>query len=259
MKKRFLTLLSLLSLSSLLYGEPDLIPVGPFGGDVRSLAVHPANPSVVFLGTADGQIFLSEDFGGEWKKLIPGINRRELVIDSLEFHPDDPSTLYAGGWELKSNQGYLYRTRDLGQTWESISLGPFHSSVRAVAISPVDPDLIAVGINEGVIISQDGGQSWDRITRGYRSLYNVHSLAFHPHERDTLFVGTFRLAWKTRNLGKSWEPIHEGMFWDSDLFTILIHPKTPDIVFASACSGIYKSENAGTKWSRLREGLPDEA
>jgi hypothetical protein len=52
------------AMSSWGLSQPLVTPLGPYGGDVRSLAVHPKRPQVFFLGTSDGQIFISED-GGE--------------------------------------------------------------------------------------------------------------------------------------------------------------------------------------------------
>ncbi|MEE8348306.1 MAG: hypothetical protein V3R94_01965, partial [Acidobacteriota bacterium] len=245
--------------SSQLLGQVDVTPLGPFGGDVRSLVVHPQEPDVFFLGTSDGQIYVSKDSGENWGKLIPGINRRHLVVDNLAFDPSDPRTLYAATWELNSDKGWLWRSRDSGQSWEEVPLGRFRSAIRAIAIAPSDSQTIALGISEGVIVSRDGGQSWDRITRGYRSLYNAESLAFDPTDAETLYVGTWRLGWKTTNLGKKWNAIHEGMIFDSDMFSVLVNPEDPQILYASACTGIYRSGNGGLKWTKLKKGLPTEA
>ena len=239
--------------------QPRVTSLGPYGGDVRSLAVHPERPRVFFLGTSDGQIFVSEDGGGSWSKLAPGLNRRHLVIDNLAFDPLDPDTLYAATWELKSDKGWLFRTRDGGQTWQEISLKRFNSAIRAIAISPSDPQRIALGISEGVLLSLDRGQTWNRITRGYRSMYNVESLAFDPTDPDTLYVGTWHLGFKTTNLGKKWTAIHSGMISDSDMFALLVNPQKPEVLFSSACTGIYKSENGGLNWKKLKNGLPKEA
>jgi len=162
--------LFIVALSSWGLSQPRVTLLGPYGGDVRSLAVHPERPQVFFLGTSDGQIFVSEDRGGSWTKLAPGLDRRNLVIDNLAFDPLDPDTLYAATWELQSDKGWLFRTQDGGQTWQEISLKRFNSAIRAIAISPSDPQRIALGISEGVLLSLDGGQSWNRITRGYRSM-----------------------------------------------------------------------------------------
>ena len=252
-------LLSAVIVATSLQAEPELSPLGPYGGDVRSLAFHPERPDWIFLGTADGQLYRSKNGGDSWEKIRPGLDRRELVIDSLTFHPASPQILYAGGWELKSDRGALFKTVDGGNSWQRVDLGRYQSSIRAVAIASTNPEHIAVGITEGVVVSRDGGERWDRISRGYRSLYNVHSLAFHPTDENELFAGTWRLGWRTPNLGKKWERIQRGIYWDSHLFSIRIDPSNPDIVFAGACSGIYRSRDGGSQWMKLKNGLPSKA
>lgn len=251
--------LALVLAGSPLDGNTDARVLGPFGGDVRSLAVHPGNPDTYYLGTADGQIYISRDSGLSWSRIVPGLGRRDLVVDNLAFDPKDPSTLYAATWELKAARGQLFRSPNGGRKWEPLSTGRYDSTIRAMAIAPSDPAIIAIGILEGVLLSRDRGQTWDRITRGYRSLYNVDSLAFDDQDPPTLYVGTFHLAWKTSNFGRKWVPIHKGMASDSDLFAMVVEPGKPDIIYAGACSGIYKSDNGGEKWFRLKNGLPKEA
>ncbi len=235
------------------------LPIGPEGGDVRSLAVHPQKPDRFFLGTTHGEIYVSEDAGESWARLVPGIPHAHAVVDNLLFHPADPDTLYAACWDLKSNRGWLYRTRDSGESWESISLGRYNSTIRAIAIAPSEPNVLAVGITEGVLLSRDEGVTWERITRGYRSLYNVESLAFDPTDSSTIYVGTWRLGWKTTNGGEKWQAIHKGMHFDSDMFALLVDPRDPTRLYASACTGVYRSQNSGLEWAKLRNGLPNDA
>lgn len=250
---------ALLLTGSLFAGNMAARVLGPFGGDVRSLAVHPKNPEIYYLGTADGQIYVSRDSGLSWNRIMPGLGRRDLVVDNLAFDPTDPATLYAATWELKAARGRLFRSHDGGRGWEPLSLGRFDSTIRAMAIAPSNPSIIAIGILEGVLLSRDRGKTWDRITRGYRSLYNVDSLVFDDQDPPTLYVGTFHLAWKTSNFGRKWVPIHKGMAYDSDLFAMVVEPGNPDTIYAGACSGIYKSNNGGEKWFRLKNGLPKAA
>ena len=111
---------------------------------------------------------------------------------------------------------------------------------------------------EGALLSRDRGKTWDRITRGYRSLHNVDSLAFDDQNPPTLFVGTFHLAWKTANLGRKWVPIHKGMPMTATCSPWSWNPGKPDTIYAGL-PGIYKSDNGGVNWSRLKNGLPKEA
>jgi len=216
-------------------------------------------PERVYLGTADGQIYRSDDWAKSWRKLTPGIGRRELVVDAIAIAPDDPDRIWAGGWELKSDRGGLYTSPDGGDSWQRVDLGIYESSIRAVAVAPSNGDVVAVGITEGVLLSRDRGLTWNRVTRGYRSLYDVHSLVFDPLDSNLLYVGTWRLAWKTPDLGKTWQPIHEGMFWDSDLFSIQVSAHDREFLLAGACSGVYRSSDRGGRWERMKNGIPDAA
>ena len=251
--------LAILTFEAILTANNDILVLGPSGGDVRSLSVHPRNPETFYLGTADGQVYVSQNSGQRWARLEPGLGRRDLVVDNLTFDPRDPNTVYAATWEIRGNKGYLFRSFDGGKHWEMIPLGRYNSTIRAIAIAPSNPSIIAIGISEGVLLSKNAGNTWERISRGYRSLYNVESLAFDDQKLPTLYVGTWHLGWKTPNLGKKWQAIHKGMIDDSDLFSILVEPDNPDVLYASACTGIYKSDSGGTSWVRLKNGLPKEA
>ena len=251
---------AVLLLVSLLCADTlQITSLGPYGGDVRSLAVYPQRPNTIFLGTADGQIYRSDDIGENWIQLEPGLGRRDLVVDNLAFDPRHPDTLYAATWELKNDRGWLFRTRNGGRIWESVPLGRFQGAIRALAVAPSDPDVIAVGITRGVLLTVDGGQTWERITRGFRSLHYVESLAFDPVDSRALYVGTWHLGWKTENQGGKWQPIHRGMVDDSDIFSLLVDPRDPQVLYSSACTGIYKTSNRGDQWKRLKKGLPKKA
>src|SRR5262249_39781365 len=62
--------------------------VGPPGGDVRSMAADPRDPRVLYLGTADGIVYRSEDGGLAWRRLSPGFPRRGMSLDDLEVDKD---------------------------------------------------------------------------------------------------------------------------------------------------------------------------
>ena len=66
------TLLLIAALASPSAFAQTWVPVGPPGGDVRSLAADPRDPRVVYLGTADGILYRSDDSGRRWRRLDPG-------------------------------------------------------------------------------------------------------------------------------------------------------------------------------------------
>lgn len=101
-------------------------PHGPEGGSVLSLAIHPADPNLVFADT-DGTLFRSTDGGGSWAAIVidgfsPGLGYNRTVIS-----PADPNDIYAAS----------KRSVDGGTTWTS-------TDAINVAVDPTDPEILYV-------------------------------------------------------------------------------------------------------------------
>ena len=229
--------------------------VGPPGGTVISLAADPQNTSRLFLGTADGHVFASTDEGGHWQLASRIGTGQDDVITHIIIDPRDANRLYASTWTLYSGGGGVYRSDDGGRTWNIIGLP--HETVRALAQSSTNPDLLLAGALSGVYRSQDDGASWTKITPdNHPDLNRFDSVAFDPKDNNTIYAGTYHLPWKTSNGGKDWFPIVKGMIDDSDVMSIIVDPANSENVHATACSGIYHSTNSGTQWVKY-QGIPN--
>ncbi|MFZ0796009.1 MAG: transcriptional regulator [Candidatus Korobacteraceae bacterium] len=234
--------------------------IGPEGGDVRSLAYDPANPSHILLGTSAGQMFLSQDGGSSWAlfaHLGPG---DDYVLDHILFDPAHPATIYVAAWSLyNADEGDVFRSDDGGRTWHALP-GVHGKSIRALAMAPSDPNLLIIGALDGVFRSRNGGQTWERISpESHAEIKNIESLAIDPQNPDIIYAGTWHLPWKTEDGGASWHSISKGIAFDSDMFSIIVDPKNPSVVYASACSGMYKSLDKAEYFHRLSVGLPQWA
>ncbi len=232
--------------------------LGPSGGDVRSLGHDPANPSRVYLGTADGHIFGSRDAGDHWQLLGRVGPRLDSVVTAILVDPREPQTLYASTWTRDAPAGGgVFRSGDGGHNWRA--LGLTGQSVRALVQAPSDPNRLVAGTLEGVFASADDGGSWQRISpESNGELQNLDSVAVDPRDPDVLYVGTFHLPWKSADGGKTWNSIHDGMIDDSDVMSILVDRSSAQRVYASACSGIYRSDNGGGSWAKI-QGIPFSA
>jgi photosystem II stability/assembly factor-like uncharacterized protein len=231
-------------------------PVGPPGGDVRSLAADPRDPRLVYLGTADGMFYRSEDAGVTWQRQQPGFPWRGRSLDDLIVDPK--GTVLVGFWELDGAGGGVARSRDGGRTFEFLP-GIAGQAVRALAQSRSHPSILVVGTLSGVFRSRDGGATWRRISpEGHPDLRNVGSLAIDPADPDTMYIGTWHLPWKTTDGGRTWQPIATGMIDDSDVMTMTLDARDANFVYATACSGIYRSTDAAARWTRIR-GIPSSS
>lgn len=236
----------------------DWISLGPNGGDARTLTYDPSNPDRIYLGTSAGEMFLSVDGGVTWSRFAHFGDADDYVLDSVAVNPKNPNVIYVGAWSVENKGGDVYKSTDRGKTW-SVLPGMHGKSIRALALAPSDPNVIAVGALDGVYRSLDAGATWQRITPSSQAeLKNFESVTFDPTNVNAIYAGTWHLPWKTEDGGHTWSNIKEGIIDDSDVFSIIIDQKNPSVVYASACSGIYKSETAGAQFKKV-QGIPFSA
>ncbi len=236
---------------------------GPFGGDVTAMAIDPRDADRIWLGTSDGQIFRSTDGGNVWRRIRPGVKAPGLVVNVILFDSEKPGMIYAGMKPLldlndESNGGGVFISEDDGASWSALE-GMRGRSVRNIAQSAKDPNVLVAAARNGVYHTRDRGKTWERITpENDPELKGFHSVAIDPRDADIIYVGTHHLPWKTTDAGKNWNLAgskEKGMIDDSDIFAIHIDESNPDVVLMSACSGIYRSRDASATWTKI-QGIP---
>lgn len=232
--------------------SPRFERLGPYGGDVRSLLVSAGDPSIVYLGTTDGSIYKSTDAGSSWSMLLPGIGRRQLVVDALVQHPSDADHIFAGAWDMRSKGGGLFETRDAGATWRELDVAASRPAIRDLAICRARPAYLIAAALDGVYVSGDGGATWRQVGASAPGFRDVESVAIDPANEKILYAGTWRLGFRSTDFGATWTRVDQGMIFDSDVFSLSIDPRNPAVVFASACSGVYRSANRAGTWKRLK-------
>lgn len=227
--------------------------IGPEGGEVISLTS--GEKGEVFLGTADGHLFVSRDAGEHWELRGRVGRRMDSVVQALVVDERMKATLYAGVWTQDPLVGGgVYRSEDDGAGWKAAGLEG--EAVRALAQSASHPEILVAGTKSGVFETRDTGKTWMRISPvGDEELRNLDSIAIDPRDANVIYAGTYHLPWKTIDGGKNWKAIAAGMIDDSDVMSMAIDWSNPEQLFASACSGIYRSGNGGGQWTKL-QGIP---
>jgi photosystem II stability/assembly factor-like uncharacterized protein len=162
-------------------------------GNIVALAESPKKQGLIYAGTDDGLIQITENGGGQWRKVehFTGVPERTYVSRILASQ-HDAATVYASFDNHKNGDfaPYLLKSTDAGKTWTSIKgdLQP-NGPVLAIAEDHVDSKLLFVGTEFGLYFTQDGGQKWLRLKGGLPTIA-VRDLAIQKQAND-LVVGTF--------------------------------------------------------------------
>lgn len=231
-------------------------PLPLWGGDVRSLALHPDDPDLLFAGTSSGQLYLSRDAGRSWtdpgtQPVFPG-----WVVSALRFDPNRTDRLWAGLWGLWGS-GHVAFSDDLGRTWVSRAGGLPEEPVYTLAPVPGREGHLYAGTLSGVWGTEDGGQSWRRLTGDLPEVQKVTSLLVDAERPDSVIAGTWRRAYKSDDGGRTWYGIFEGMVLDSEVFSLTPVPGRPGEIWATTCGWVYRSLDRGGKWERFKEGFEE--
>src|SRR6185437_974015 len=130
-------------------GAQSWVPVGVPGGNVRALAQDPRDARRIYLGTADGILYRSDDSGLQWHRMEPGFPLRGCILDAILV--DGRGVVLIGYWEVHGGGGGVARSTDGGQTFV-VQKGILGQSVRSLALSPSNPQVIAAGTIAGVFL-----------------------------------------------------------------------------------------------------------
>ena len=162
-------------------------------GAAIALSESPVERGLIYVGTDDGVISVTEDNGASWRSLktVRGVPDMSLVEDIIAS-THDANVAYAvfDNHKRGDDKPYVYRTADRGRTWTSISGNlPLRGTAHTIAEDHRDPNLLFVGTEYGLFYSQDRGGSWHRMKGNFPTIA-VRDLEIQRREND-LVVGTF--------------------------------------------------------------------
>jgi len=254
---------------------------GPYGGNVRALAINPATRDI-FAGTSAHGIFHSTDNGASWTPANNGlslsseinafaINTSGHVFAATEDDGIFRTTNNGRSWTKVNtglsnraifalainslehifaggSAGEIFRSTDNGDTWKEVMKFGNSVSVYALAIN-MNGDIFAATCDGGVFYSTDNGESWKPT-----GLTNecIRSLAINPATQD-IFAGARGRLFRSTDNGASWTPANIGVA-SSDVDAILIH-SNGDIFAGTDGEGVFRSSDNGASWTPANNGL----
>jgi photosystem II stability/assembly factor-like uncharacterized protein len=239
----------------------NLISILPVGYSVINLIIDPDNSQTLFAigaeGFSNGKVVATFSGGTTWESrngnLPTGIPYNSLTISGQNI-------FLAGGQLFGGQVMGVYKTTDIGVTWQEIS-GSFPNKVsNSILIDPADPVKMYVATEgDGIYYTIDGGTSWIYSTTGAGDNGAARCLAFNPGNTDVIYAGFLSLAvCKSTNSGQAWEYANNGIatLLTNDIEVDVNDPAKVLVGFeAENSGGCYLSNDGGTSWS-LVSGLP---
>jgi photosystem II stability/assembly factor-like uncharacterized protein len=220
-----------------------------------------------------------------WRSIGPARGGRVLAVTGVRGQPE---AYYFG-----SVGGGVWKTNDAGRTWKPIFDSQPVASIGAIAVAPLDSNVIYVGSGEadmrssisygnGMYKSTDGGKTWAFC--GLRDSRQIGRVLVDPRDANRVFVAALghaygpnaeRGVYRSKDGGKNWQRI---LFHDEDTGAIdlAFEPGNPKTIYAALWqtrrppwnvyppsngpgSGLYRSNDAGDHWEQVTgHGLPSE-
>ena len=148
---------------------------------ITAIDESPFRAGLIYAGTDDGRLWRTKDGGENWKEILEKPMPRRW-ISRVVASKYDFGTVYVTqtGRRDDDAQVYIWRSTDFGATWEDLSANIPIGPVNVIREDPHNKDVLYVGTDVGVYISEDSGASWQVL--GDLPCTYVHDLKIHPRE-----------------------------------------------------------------------------
>jgi photosystem II stability/assembly factor-like uncharacterized protein len=158
-----------------------------FYGTIVSVSESPLVEGLIYVGTDDGLIQVTEDGGQTWRKIdrLPGVPEMTYVND-LEASQLDPNTVFAvlNNHKRGDFKPYVLKSTNRGRSWTSITGDlPERGSAYTIAQDHVAENLLFAGTEFGIFVTLDGGQKWMQMKSGL-PIIAIRDLVVQRREND---------------------------------------------------------------------------
>ncbi len=258
--------------------------VGPvnMSGRVADVEGIPGDPRVVYVGSASGGVWKTDDGGLTFRPIFD--DQPIASIGDLALAPSNPAVIYVGSGESNARNSVsfgngVYKSTDAGDTWRHVGLEDTRHISR-ILVSPDDPDVAFVGAmghffgpNEerGVFRTEDGGETWEKVLY-LDDVHGVSDMDMDPSNPNVLFAGLWRFdrkpwthttgseeggVWRSVDGGDTWDEV-EGLPELMGRIGVKVAPSNPEVVYVICESDegtLFRSTDRGRTFVKVSDDV----
>lgn len=255
--------------------------IGPavMSGRIAALAGVASDPVTLYVGSAGGGVWKSNDGGTTFK---PIFDQHPQSIGAIAVDPSNPKTVWVGTGETWVRNSVsvgagLYKSTDGGDHWELVGLKDSERIARVI-VHPTQSDVVFVCATghlwdangeRGVYQTSDGGKTWTRLLFVNRDT-GCADLALDPQNPQVLYAGMWQFRrradfftsggpgsglYKSTDGGKTWVQRSNGFpAGEKGRIAVAVAPSKPNVVYAvveGKQTALYRSDDAGETWREM--------
>lgn len=154
---------------------------------ITTLAESPLSEGLLYAGTDNADLFVTDNDGESWQRIDAGLPRR--AITRVTPSPHDPNRVFVtlNGSGLDDYAAYVFRSDDRGETWAEIGSILPHESAHVIVEDPRVPNLLYLGTDMGIYVSLNGGEGWQSLCSNLPTA-SVQALFVHPRDNDLVIA-----------------------------------------------------------------------
>lgn len=157
-------------------------------GTITTISESPLKPGLIYVGTDDGNLWVTQNDGASWTKIGQGLPKK--WVSRIVASKYDEGTVFVSltGYREDDFEKYLYMSEDFGKTWKSIAGNLPSEPINVIREDPQCKEILYVGTEPGIYVSIDRGKTWHSLCNNLPTT-PVHDLIVHPRDNE-LVIGT---------------------------------------------------------------------
>lgn len=229
--------------------------LGGGAGRVNVIRFDPTNTNTIFIGTAGGGVWKTNDGGTAWTSLsdqYPVTSIADIAIDAADHNNIYVATGDGAGYEVANDDfwGGVYtagilRSTDGGTTWSQVAKElpqDMRTIIQRLLINPSNKNILLAATRKGIYRSTNGGSSWKKVLPNH-----CYDMEWNTGNPDIVYAGGDDVLYRSTNAGATWSAIRSGL--GAGRMSIEVSVSDPMVIYTLTGSSFYRSGDGGTTWA----------